>query len=494
MAKITKTIYNVPATCTGDGGHSWITGAFRIDIDYNSNKTGYSVKVYGSINSSGEMNWSGKAALKVTCNGTSRTADVNYKMYSENPSASGLGGWDGPATFEFKADGDLNLKFTQLLIDLTPTTGSNGKRGVYHRSDGGNITGFSSSTTISVAGIPPVPETTVPVIANLTNTNPYRSNGNISASTNSISLKWNQTGGSATTSRAYSLNNFSSYTGVSGNSCTVSGLNAGTSYTVYVRNGNSAGNSNVLSRTIRTRYATPVISLESYQVGIDYIRVHWTSDTNLQTVQYQVNSTTGSWSTDDDNGRGGILDINNLTPNTQYTIYCKGTSTDAYDAIESAVVSIQITTRDVGSIGDIGEIIFGTSFTVNIDVDTEDAMSLRMWVGDDAFEDTVSVTSGSNTIELDQDQWDTIYKTFPNNANNVTMHFELTTTSEGSEGSDFTGEELTQTVKLTGIARTAHIGVSNTPRRADVFIGVNGTARRCVAWVGDSSGKPRRCI
>ena len=90
MAEITKTIYNVPATCTGDGGHSWITGAFRIDIDYNSNKTGYSVKVYGSINSSGEMNWSGKAALKVTCNGTSRTADVNYEMYSENPSASGL--------------------------------------------------------------------------------------------------------------------------------------------------------------------------------------------------------------------------------------------------------------------------------------------------------------------------------------------------------------------------------------------------------------------
>lgn len=47
---------------------------------------------------------------------------------------------------------------------------------------------------------------------------------------------------------------------------------------------------------------------------------------------------------------------------------------------------------------------------------------------------------------------------------------------------------------LTGIAKTVHTGINNSPRRVQVWIGDNSQkARRSVTWTG-RSGDPHRTI
>ena len=83
-----------------------------------------------------------------------------------------------------------------------------------------------------------------------------------------------------------------------------------------------------------------------------------------------------------------------------------------------------------------------------------------------------------------------MYKCYTN-TNDIPIYFLLTTNGDNKNWNDIQQNKILQ---LTGIAKTAHIGINNSPRRAQVFIGdENKKPRRSVAWVGVSD-IARRCI
>ena len=70
------------------------------------------------------------------------------------------------------------------------------------------------------------------------------------------------------------------------------------------------------------------------------------------------------------------------------------------------------------------------------------------------------------------------------------MDFCLTTHGEWKDWDDTSnGHDLV----LTGIAKTAHIGVNKIPKRGQCFIGIDGIPKRAVTWIG-INGVPKRGI
>lgn len=337
--------------------------------------------------------------------------------------------------------------------------------------------------------------TAPPTISNLTNTNRYNNQSDVSASTTSISLSWTQSAGSTATYAQYSLDgggswhNFGSAPYTSG---TITGLSPGTKYAVDVRSGNSAGNSNSLYMAIRTVSSAPAISIKEITAELEALNVSWSADKSMASIQYQLDSTSGSWITTGNTGTSGTFRITNLNYNTTYEVNIRGSSSSTYDGLDSDVVSSSMKTLDISHITNISSIIFGMPFTVTIDTESENDMLLQVWTEGNGrrVEYDFSPTDRSNIITFTQDQFDSIYKTFPR-ANEVDIHFILSTVGENDIYNDV---QKNTTVILTGIARTAHIGMGGTPKRADVFIGTVGGTKRCVTWIGDEDGTPRRCI
>lgn len=496
MALIDVVTGRVGPTCTGGGSHNWIDAQFRIMVDYNSTKTAYAISVYGCINSRGEMHWSGDAALVATCNGKTSRVPVNYRMYSSYPEGSGLGGWDGPATFEFGAPGDLSLNF-KLTIDLTPTTGDNGRPGVYHRSDGGNITAFTlSSYSIDVSAIPLGKK---PELASIVNNNKYKNPATgvqdlVSASTNSIAIKANVTDwGEPTATLEWSCGNKSGST--SSSTFTVTGLSAGTSYTIKVYLTNSIGNSETKSITIRTRHNIPVVTISLSDVDLEQLIFNWTSDKELKSTEYKIDN--NSWVSLGQTGKSGTFTAQWFDPKTTHTIYFRGTSTNALDALLSNEKNASGTTHDRAHITNIGDCIFGLTISIDIESESDKQLKMEIWTeGNDLTPlftfDNIGVGNRTWIFDPTQDQLDQMYRCYPYE-NNIPIKFLLTTHGEWKDWED---DQQDRTLILTGIAKTAHIGdESNKPRRCQVWVGdESNKPRRVVCWVGDESRKARRTI
>ena len=479
--KNTFYIYSVPVTCTGDGNHDWIIADFKIEAAANSTNTAYNVNVYARIDSEGRMNWSGNGTLRVTCNGKTDAKAVELEMYS-----SGTTAWDGPASFSFGAPGEVKLTMN-IDLDLTATTGFNGLPGPTHNSDGGNLQHFyynNYSITIGDGGLPPL--IVPPVISTLTNTNQYNSNTAISASTNSIDIKWTESG--TVTNRYYRINS-GNWVSISSASTTITNLTEGTSYFIEVKSSNSAGDSGILSTTIRTRYSNPVVTLSYDSRTIDSLIFKWTSNKLLESSQYKIGN--GSWISAG-SGTSGIITVTQLTPNTQYTIYFKGQTSATYDSLSSNEVFVSSTTSDMAHITSIGDCIFGNPISIVISKEITNTTKLKIWTTGNSLkpEFEIDVIGGVNTFTPTQAQLDQIYKCF-STTNSIPIYFSLTTNGQWN---NWTDDQLNKTLQLTGIAKTAHIGIGNVPKRSQVWVGIDGTPRRAIMWIGDADNKPRRCI
>ena len=486
----------VGPTCTGGGSHGWIDAQFRIQIDYNATKTAYLVNVYACINARGQMHWSGAAKLRVTCNGASKDVDVNYKMWSDNPEQAGLGGWDGPTTFEFGAPGDLTLNFTKLQIDLTPTNGANHKPGVYHQGDGGNIQYFTlSGYSIDVSAIPLGKK---PELTSIENNNKYRNpsigvqNG-VSAATNSISIKANiKDWGDPTATLHWSCG---SKSGTSSSSTfTITGLSAGTSYTISVYLSNDMGNSATKTITIRTRHNIPVVTITLNSVDLEQLIFNWTSDKDLKSTEYKIDD--GSWVQLGQTGRSGTFTAQWFDPKTVHTIHFRGTSTNALDALLSAEKSASGTTHDRAHITAIGDCTFGLNIELDIESESDKQLKVEVWTEGNSLTprftfDNIGIGDRTWTFAPTQDQLDQMYRCYPK-SNTMPIHFLLTTHGEWKDWED---NQQDETLTLTGIAKTVHIGDnSNKPRRCQVWVGdTSNKPRRAVAWVG-VNGEARRTI
>jgi hypothetical protein len=478
----TFNISNVPVTCTGEGSHSWLKANFRIEAAVNTANTGYDVKIYTQMIATEDINWTGDAMLRVNCNGVNSSNKVTLEMRSAGSSV-----WDGPATFFFNGLGVTRLVLN-FDLDLTITTGLvTFKPGIYHRGDGGNLQHFYyNNYVISIGedgGLPPV--ISVPTISSLTNTNPFNSNIGISASTNSIGLKWTESG--TITNRYYRLNG-GSWVSASSSNITITGLTPGTTYNIDVYTTNSGGSSNTISGTVRTRHNAPVVTLTYDSKKLDSLVFKWTSDKPLGSSQIKVNN--GSW-TNFDTGTSGIITLEQCTPNTEYVVYFKGTSTSTYDSLASGEVNASAYTLDIAKITSIGDCIFGNNISITINNPTTNTAKLKVWTTGNSNkpEFEFKVVNGTNVFAPTQAQLDLMYRCF-STSNSIPIYFSLITEGTWQEWTD---TQQNKSLQLTGIAKTAYISVDNIPKRAQAFIGVGNTPKRAIVWIGDENNKPRRC-
>ena len=360
-------------------------------------------------------------------------------------------------------------------------------------------TGGTSCTTSSAADSDPgyeIPGTRItldttdpPVISNLRNTNPYNGHTSISASMDSISFAFDSTGEDAPTKTYYSFGDYWREIPNAGTSYSISGYQPGTTVRFNVMGSNEAGNSNILDGVIRTRYENPVVTASVTASGLESLTVNWSSTRPLKQLDYSI---AGGNETIQLTGQtSGQLTLTGLSPGTQYPIYINGTSTDEYDTLGSETITIYGTTASVPTITNISTITHGQSFTITANNPSRLSTTIKIWVTGNGVRLDKSIdttTNGNVTVTLSESEWDKVYRSFPKQ-NTHTLYAQLVT--HASKG--YSDSQKSKTITLTGIQKTAHVGVSNRPRRCQIWVGVDNKPRRAVGWVGVNN-TPRRTI
>lgn len=167
-----------------------------------------------------------------------------------------------------------------------------------------------------------------------------------------------------------------------------------------------------------------------------------------------------------------------LTPNKTYKfiIKCKAT-VSGLDTFEETTEK----TYDIGRLTSVPNFNHGDSFTIQTSNPSGSSLKLEMKVSStQIFNKTVS--TGSNTITLTDSELDQIYRLY-GSSNSNTATFNLVTDNNSSYK-----DTKTSTITLTGKQKTAHV----TQGRTQVYVGVNGSVKKAVVWVGNNGRK--RCI
>lgn len=228
----------------------------------------------------------------------------------------------------------------------------------------------------------------------------------------------------------------------------------------------------------------PVVSLTYENNNIDTLSFKWSSDKELDTAEYKIDS--GSWISINA-GTSGAITISNLTPKTEYHIYFRGKA----NGLNSNEALATGTTLDIAHIVSIGECIFGQDITINISKPANRTL-LRIWTVGNSLEPMfeMNAVNGNNIFTPTQEQLDQMYRCF-SNSNNIPIHFTLITMGNETNWADTAQQKSLQ---LTGIVKTAHVSIDDIPRRAQVLLGIDNIPRRAIFWIGDENNKPRRCI
>lgn len=477
-------------TCTGSGSHNWFFCNFTCTIKPNAEQTKYQVDVTGEWWNKGRLDWSGDcdfiARFHVTDLPGEQVKKVRLKTEVHGTGAKYT---FGPLSFETGSANDKTITLN-IDLDLTVTTGTNGKPGIYHLSDKGNITHFRKNNwTFDLSEIQLGNKPATPT---LTNNNKYNNNAGISASTNSLTIGVSSSDwGKPDNGKIFwSCSNGTKGELEKASQFNINGLSPGTSYTVTVYLKNTIGSSESASITIRTRHNPPKLTLTIDSVDLEKINLSWTSDKDLADAQYQVDG--GSW-IKTGTGKSGTFTAKWFNPKTTHTIVFWGRSTATYDSLETYTEGKSATTLDRAHITSIGDCTFGLAIKINIASESTKPLQLEIWTEGNELSPrfTFDVPKGTFTFNPTQDQLDKMYKCYPK-SNEVPIKFLLTTKGEWKNWPD---EQQIKTLLLTGIAKTQHVGVNNSARRCQVWWGdENNTPRRAVSWVGDSSNNSRRTI
>ncbi len=485
---------------TGSGGNPvyWLTVDGDVNFSVNPSQTGWNVSGQVRLITSGHSEYSEhmiKATLSVynSSNKLLGSTMVSWKT-SLFSSSGGVTAYYDLANKEIiSSDRSEKQLKVELKLDLTDWVALDYLKpgGLWYEIPNIIINYVSSGKiNVTVEELPPLIQ--VPVLGSITNDNKYNRQNGISASTNSVSISWKLSSGDAPTKCEYNIGNGWVQTS-NLYSQTISNLSPGTSYTVQIRGSNAAGTSGTISITIRTRYSVPSTVLSLKSRDLETLTFDWTSDKDLESTEYKID--TGSWTNLGQSGKSGSFIVKWFDPKTTHTIYFRGISTSAYDSLQSAEKSANGTTLDRAHITNIGDCIFGLNIPIVIESESSKPLSLQIWTTGNSRNPIFTFNNISNksftyTFSPTQQQLDDMYKCYTN-TNDIPIYFLLTTNGDNKNWND---TQKNKTLQLTGIAKTAHIGINNSPRRAQVFIGdENKKPRRSVAWVGVSD-IARRCI
>lgn len=366
-----------------------------------------------------------------------------------------------------------------------------------------------------------------PVISSLENANKYDGASGISASETSIKVKYNidTDSGDTETHAKYKVGVAGSEHTVenpTNNTLTISNLSAGTTYTIYVALYNDAGWTDWSSITIRTRYEKPTISVShdhATQSGLEDVTISWSSDKNIQQIQYTIDGS--SWITYESgqNKRSGTVKITtkdgaDLYDNTTYKITVRVKSTNAYDYLWSNASSQLSPRTDRRAVFNSGTNLI-TGGTLHIDKTNESGNrnQIRLFItGFTSADTSTDEPTGSKVAWFNQDpatgsnnyyitptvaQWDAAYKRFLNpsvaavkqaNHNRIRLTRQVVTYGRSRE---YVTEDKLYIV-LNGDIRTTHTNVNGSIKRGKVWCRPDGSIKRGVAWITSSKGVWRR--
>ena len=287
----------------------------------------------------------------------------------------------------------------------------------------------------------------------------------------------------------YSTNNGSSWTAVgsvnatSGN-YTITGLNANTAYNIKTR---------VRRKASQTSYDTTALSVTTYKVPtqslntktLNSIKMNWSCDSTVDYIWYSTNNGSNWTGIDVTDGTSGTYTVSNLTPNTTYTLKtrCRRKATQTtYDT-----TSLSVTTYDIAKISSAPNIDHGNSLTVTYTNPSSSNLQIGIFKtdGTTAIASYRNCSGSSYTFNFTDTELDTIYKMYGTN-NTVAVRIYLKTANNSSY---LNYKNITVTLK--GNQKTAYVGSSGA-KRAKVYVGVNGSVKKAVVWIGNNGKK--RCI
>ena len=394
----------------------------------------------------------------------------------------------------YKSDGTLNYvcfkNSSGGTVALGPWISANGwdNPQFFHQ--------FESCETAETVDLTSIPLATTPSITNLANNNKYNSQAGVSASTNSISLTWTNSTGSATPTKVemrykVSGGSFTSWSNIGvASSKTLSNLSARTTYVIELRSTNSAGTCTAVSITVRTRSGGPTLTLSTTTVSMEQVTFAWTSNYGLSSLKYKIGSNSNVSISITDGATSGSFTIKGLAPGTKYTVTITGVETldEISNTTNNSLTTLAITKiSDPSSVKHSGNIVV-LATKPSYPSDPAISTSIQFIFGD--YTITKSLNNSSNTYTLTEAEWDSIYKEY-GLSNNMTVKVVAITS-----GVNTYKDEHNMTLKFTGIQKTAHVGGSdNKPKRAQIWVpDSNKVARRAVAWVGSDNKTPRRTI
>ena len=365
----------------------------HLDVNYDispiSGSTKYRVVLNLKLYDDYEFNWNGQSKCTVMVNGKSSEQTIKVPLKQAN-----VASYAGPFTFDIDlGEGNDQPVYIYVYLDFTVTTCSIcnvsntgiGSTSIHSGSGkgAGHFVGIGGlfSDTVDVE-----PTVTKPSISNLRMNPDLKLKDGVSTRTDWIALAADDDKGNST-NWYYSLNNGAwteFWYGV------ITDLPAGTSYNIRVKTSNSAGDSNILSITARTRYATPTISnlANSNKYGsssgisnsTSSVSVSW-SASNATTYYYKL-STSSSWSSTTSKS----ATISSLSAGTSYTVQVYAATPDD----TTSTLSIAIRTRHNIPV-------------VSLAYDSRGLETLKFnWSSDKALGSSYYNIDGGNWINLNQ--------------------------------------------------------------------------------------------
>lgn len=233
--------------------------------------------------------------------------------------------------------------------------------------------------------------------------------------------------------------------------------------------------------TISTK---PTLTVSIKSQNVESVSINWKSDINVSEARLYDNSGNLLKSETVSSKKTGSLTASGLLANTSYTFKVKVKSTSG---AWSSAKSISAKTTSTASASSTADLVFGNSLPITKTNTSGLTDDLYFYVNNTLITTKFGIPN-SYTLTFTQNELDTMYKLLGKNNTATTL---VKIVSKGS-----TQEYVSQksgTLTLTGIAKTAHVGVNNKPKRAMVWIGINKNPKRAVCWIG-ASNTPRRTI
>ena len=178
------------------------------------------------------------------------------------------------------------------------------------------------------------------------------------------------------------------------------------------------------------------------------------------------------------NTTSGTFTITGLSTNTRHSF--KILSKATLSGLDRESGTIYGTTKDIGRISNLNNFNHGNNVSFTITNPSGSSLSLVMKIGNTQIL-SKTVSTGSNTITFTDAQLDSIYRLY-GSSNTLTATFILTTAGSYTD-------TKTATITLTGNQKTAY---TTGRKRAKVYVGLNGSVKKAVVWVGNNGRK--RCI